>query len=71
MVSLTVSCMLQPVGPDSYEVLAAMHQKSREDRENNEAAGILPEGASGSSGGAGGGGGGGGAGAKRWRAAGG
>lgn len=26
----------------SYETLAAMHQKSREDREKDEAAGILP-----------------------------
>ncbi|CAM9451788.1 unnamed protein product [Ectocarpus sp. 6 AP-2014] len=41
----------------SYEALAAMHQQSREDRENDEAAGILPAGGrSGRDGGGGGGG---------------
>lgn len=48
--------MLRPIG--SYEALAAMHQQSREDRENDEAAGILPAGGrSGRDGGGGGGGG--------------
>lgn len=68
------------VGSGSYEALATMHDKSREDRKNDEAAGIItPTGASGDGGGAaaGGGGGGGGvdaaaekaAGAERARAA--
>ncbi|CAM9378289.1 unnamed protein product [Ectocarpus fasciculatus] len=43
----------------SYEALAAMHQRSREDRENDEAAGLLPAGGRSGSGGGGGGGGGG------------
>lgn len=39
---------------DSYETLAAMHQKSREDREKDEAAGILPGGDAAGGGGGGG-----------------
>ena len=40
----------------SYEALAAMHQKSRQDREKDEAAGILPSGVSGGAAGGTGGG---------------
>lgn len=54
--SLGPSWLVRVCRFDSYEALATTHRESREDRENDEAVGILPTGARGDMGGVGGGG---------------